>query len=339
MIAHDSQVLESSAAQCRICHSPEVSSVGEVEFLVGYNCPIWDCAACGCRFTAHEHATYDELHSEPGSFYGRYRELAATCKPVFDNKDLEGLRAELSRVAKYKFIIDELAALDRNAQILEIGCARGFLTSYFILGGWRILGIDASLDALRGATELFGVYFAPERSPEIKARAPYDAIYHAGTIGCVADPIGMTEELHDLLKPGGRLLFNAPNRDACSQSDQLWFGSAPPPDLVTLFAPGFWSKHFARSADVFESVETVDSDMSFKMFLRRLFRKRWRHPTPTSLETSGQASRIPAPTAESLWNVFERLATKLGRLTGLSRLVSEHPSEYGLFVTMQRRLK
>ena len=49
---------------------------------------------------------------------------------------------------------------------------------------------------------------------------PYDVIYHVGLIGCVADPIAFTRRLLAMLKPGGTLLFNAPNRDAFA-----WKGS------------------------------------------------------------------------------------------------------------------
>jgi len=50
----------------------------------------------------------------------------------------------------------------------------------------------------------------------------------------------------NLLKSGGRLRSIAPNRDGCSLQDQLWFESAPPPDVVTLFPPGFCRDRFGE---------------------------------------------------------------------------------------------
>ena len=61
--------------QCRICGANEVSEAGEVEYYSGFAWTIFDCHACFCRFTKHDEAIYDWLHSTPSSIYGLYREL------------------------------------------------------------------------------------------------------------------------------------------------------------------------------------------------------------------------------------------------------------------------
>ena len=323
--------------RCRICQSPEIVKAGEVEFLFGFDWPIWDCRQCGCRFTRHQPDAYDKLHSESGSCYVRYRELATNCKRFFDDADLEALRRELSRTAKYRFVIDQLSGMDHTARILEIGCARGFLTSYFILGGWTTLGVDVSPDAIESARAMFGDHFVITGSSEMEARAPYDAIYHVGTIGCVGDPVGMIERLLGLLKPGGLLLFNSPNRDACRQRNQLWFESAPPPDLVSIFPPGFWVERFSKIANVREEVEMLDPENSLTIILRRMCRRSWRPPIPVGLGESARVSVAEDQISDKVWNVFERAIRKAACVTKLSHLVPRQPTEYGLFVTMQRK--
>ena len=334
---HATRTGESSEVRCRFCQSSEIAHIGNAEFVRGFNWPIWDCRACGCRFTRHDQNVYDQLHSESGSCYTRYREIAAAIKPLFDRRDRDGLRGQLSQVSKYEFIIKKLSGLSANARLLEIGCARGFLTSYFILCGHDILGIDVSQDAVASANEVFGNHFALAGSAEIEARAPYDAIYHVGTIGCVGDPVGMTEQLLGLLKPGGTLLFNSPNRDACNQGDQLWFESAPPPDVVTLFAPGFWRRRFSKVADVSEEVELLDSDQSFAIGFRKLLHVRWRHPEPLPLTQTAEASAAPARARHKTGNFFERAIRKVARASRVSYLAPRQPSEFGLFVTMKRK--
>ena len=59
-----------------------------------------------------------------------------------------GLRKELSKIAKYKFVIESVESYPRSSRLLEIGCARGFLTSYFILAGYDIVGTDISPEAI-----------------------------------------------------------------------------------------------------------------------------------------------------------------------------------------------
>ena len=127
-----------------------------------------------------------------------------------------------------------------SASILEVGCSRGYLAAYSILAGRRIRGVDVSAEAVQAARASFGDYFAVAGTPEATTAAPFDFIYHVGLIGCVADPLAMTRGLLSMLKPGGQLIFNAPNKDALRFPNQLWIDSAPPPDLVTLFPPGFW---------------------------------------------------------------------------------------------------
>lgn len=302
-----------------------------------YAWPIYDCEACGCRFTRHDSTVYEKLHSEAGSCYTRYRDLLARCQTHFERRDLGALRAELCETSKYRFVIEELEKLPRDARILEMGCSRGHLAAYAILAGRTILAVDVSRDALDAATSAFGPHFALADSAAIQNGAPYDMIYHVGTIGCVAGPIGMTRELLELLKPGGRLLFNAPNRQACYYLRQLWFDSAPPPDVVTLFPPGFWNKSFDNLAQVEESVETHGADQNMRIGLRKLFRRGWHHPEPLPLSESSQSSAIRHHQSQRLWSFFERSMVKVGRLTGLNRLAPAQPTEYGLFVNMTRR--
>jgi len=322
--------------QCRICGSDRIVDHGHVEFYVGYAWPIYDCNDCGCRFTLHDSSTYDLLYSERSSCYSRYLGLAETCKTLFDRGDLAGLRAELSRGSKYRFVIDQIDHEPVDSRILEIGSSRGHLTSYFILGGRRITGVDISPTAVASAARDFGDHFVQAGDPSIDAKAPYDVIFHVGTIGCVADPVGMTGCLLDLLKSGGRLLFNAPNRNACSLRDQLWFESAPPPDVVTLFSPGFWRDHFAHIARVTEETEFRTPEQNLLIALRKLTRRKWRNPLPMALSESGRWSTPPVQFADAVWLNVERAVRKVVQWSGLLPKVPGEPAEFGLFVQMRK---
>jgi SAM-dependent methyltransferase len=247
-----------------------------------------------------------------------------------------GLERELCETPKYKFVIQQTKALGPGLRILEIGCARGFLTSWFILAGYAITGVDVSLEAIASARAAFGDHFALAGSSLVEERAPYDAIYHVGTIGCVADPLGMTRRLLSLLKPGGRLLFNAPNRAALWYRDELWFDSAPPPDVVTLFPPGFWRKQFGDLADVREETELHDADRNLLIGLRQLFGRGWRKPVPLPMSESYKAFRPTPQAGDGLWSLFARCVGKAGRVTKLSRLAPAQQTEYGFFVSMRR---
>jgi SAM-dependent methyltransferase len=332
------RTIESSGlSKCRVCRSSHIFKRGEVEFYIGYALPIYDCDDCGCRFTLHDNSAYDLLYSEQSSCYSRYTGQAESCKKLFDQGDLAGLRAALSQGSKYRFIIDAIDREPAGTRILEIGSSRGHLTSYFILAGREIVGVDMSPNAIATAKINFGDHFVLAGDPLIEARAPYDVTFHVGTIGCVSDPVGLTRQWLDLLKPGGRLLFNAPNREGCTLPDQLWFESAPPPDVVTLFPPGFWRDRFGDAALVSEDIEFCLPEQGFLIALRKLTRRRWRKPMPLALKDSERWS-TPAPSVgHALWLNLEWAVRKAAQWTGLHRLAPLHPSEYGLFVQMVKK--
>jgi SAM-dependent methyltransferase len=326
-----------SSVRCRICGSGAIKSRGTVEFYLGYAWPIYDCDDCGCRFAPHDSSTYDLLYSEQNSCYSRYAGQAERCKALFNQGDRTALRSELSQGSKYRFVINEVDRGPDNARILEIGSSRGHLTSYFILMGREITGVDISPKAVAAATADFGNHFVQAGDRSIEDRAPYDVIFHVGTIGCVPDPIGLTKYWLELLKPGGRLLFNAPNLEGCVLQNQLWFDSAPPPDVVTLFPPGFWHSNFGHIAFVTEEIEFCPSEQNLILALKNLAWRKWRRPVPIALKESKRLS-TPAPQfADILWRNFERVVRKVARWTALAHLAPLHPGEYGLFVRMVKK--
>jgi len=323
-------------ASCRVCGAAAIHSLGELEFHKGHAARIYHCDACGCRFSPHNPSFYQELHSQPRSSYVRYRGLADRCRELFSNGDLQSLCTLLCEVPKYRMVIEALANLPPGSKVLEIGCARGFLTSYFILGGWRALGVDVSAEAIASAGRDFGDQFALPGSDRIGKMAPYDAIFHVGTIGCVEQPVQMNRALLALLKPGGVLVFNAPNVDACVLRGQWWLDSATPPDLVTLFKPGVWSRLFKGDFEVIEAVDPEATHRNLQLRLRRLFLRVWQPPEPVEVSESATV-RLRQPTLLGrAWNLWERLVVRAALITNLADRVPKLPCEFGLFVTIRR---
>jgi len=317
---------------CRVCGSTAITKRGEVEYLEGMRCAVYDCGGCSCRFTPHLAGVHDRMHQQPTiSYYQEYIELADRCAALFRANDTAGLRRELSEAAKYRFVIERIDRLPQGAKLLEIGCARGHLTSYAILAGRDVRGVDVSPEAIASARSLFGDHFAVGGTAEATAGGPFDVIYHVGLIGCVADPIGLTRSLLGLLRPGGELLFNAPNREALHLRGQLWFDSAPPPELVTLFPEGFWRRRFSDSAGVSESIDHIDADAAMRIAIRRLLGIRWQPPVAQPATVRGFDWLQPS---NGTGHLAERVLGKVTRTLRLSGLAPSRPSEFGMFVRM-----
>ena len=321
--------------RCRICGAAGARQLGAVEYFKGFRWPVCDCDACGCRFTSHDPTIHDRLQRQPAlSYYSEYHVLAERCRNLVAARDLAGLERLLGDSPKYRFVIDALSLLPPSASILEFGCSRGYLTAYSILAGRNITGVDVSPDAVTAARRSFGEFFAVVGTPAASARAPFDLIYHVGLIGCVADPLGLTRSLLAMLKPGGRLIFNAPNRDALRFSNQLWLDSAPPPDLVTLFPPGFWRTQCSALADVEESVGSIDARSSFAIAAQRALGVRWSPPAAQPMSVVGHAWGQPG----NGWrHLLARAITKTAVVAGATRLAAPRPTEFGLFISMRAR--
>jgi SAM-dependent methyltransferase len=266
--------------------------------------------------------------------------LALKAKRFFDARDLVGLEQELCSSSKSAFVIKSLQRIPKSSRLLEIGCSRGYLTSYFILAGFGILGVDISDSALKAAQCNFGPFFEDAISPKIHRGAPYDAIYHIGTIGCVSDPVGLTRSLLALLKPGGKLLFNAPNMLGCWLRGQLWIDFAPPPDVVTLYMPGFWHRFFSDEADVTEVVETCSPEYSLGIWVRKVSRK-WSPPKAAHLEESLQHYKNgPSFNSNGILGLRGRVesqATKILSLLNVQHFVPRLATPFGIFVTLTKK--
>jgi 2-polyprenyl-3-methyl-5-hydroxy-6-metoxy-1,4-benzoquinol methylase len=324
---------------CRVCGSANVNHLGRVQYYREISHEIYDCGDCRSRFTQHCEVA-ESMHANPNSGYGIYRDLAQKVKWLFDAKNLNGLRAELGTLSKYKFIINAVTPYPKDARFLEVACSRGYLTSYFILAGRDVIGTDISKSAVAAAKANFGSHFFTNNDPTIAEREPYDVIYHVGAIGCVENPVSLTRSLLNMLKPGGKLLFNAPNARACWLRGQLWIDFAPPPDVVTLYTPGFWTRTFSSDAFVREEVENLSPEESFLVGLRKIMR-RWKPPPAGSIETSITQYRQPSDQVqtpfERAWGAAERCALRPAKMIGAVSYAPLQPSPYGIYVTLTKR--
>jgi len=322
-----------TSAVCRVCHSTATTVAGVVEYLAGFRCTIVDCDECGCRTSAETADVHAELHVTPAiSYYATYRALFDECRTLFAAGDRAGIDRLLRQQRKYAFVLDRLSGLADGANVLEWGCSRGYLAAAALLSGKRVLGVDVAPAAVAAASDAFGDHFVTDDSRRIAAAAPFDAIWHVGVIGCVPDPLGLTVRLLSLLKPGGTLFFNAPNRDALHQRRQLWLDSAPPPEVITLFPHGFWRNRIAGAA-VSEVSEMVSAAESTVKTLRRWFGPQWRRPSPHS-RAAEVGYRWEQPSPSLAWRSIDAVAAKLSAVSGIG--LGSWPEEFGLYVAITK---
>lgn len=324
--------------RCNVCHADTAASLGSFRPYIDYECEVYECPECGSRFVQRDPGIYERLHASATSPYAAHDDLGRAAIQYFQNHDLAGLRAHLRSNPKNRLVIDTLDGLHAEARLLEIGCSRGYLTAYFILAGKQVVGTDISASAVAAASAAFGERFMAFDAERLAGMAPFDAIYHVGTIGCVDDPGGLTRTLLGWLKPDGILVFNAPDVQACRESGGIWLRGTTPPDLVTLFDAQFWRTRFNDLAVTSIEKLALPGYVNFALTVRRLAGRATKQPPRGRLFSADSA---PVTTRGQAKDGITT-ALKKAMVAGLnSRLLSwlwpKHTAEFGLYVIMRRR--
>ncbi len=123
-------------------------------------------------------------------------------------------RCAAVRAARYGLEphLEELAGFTRHAGrvVVEVGCGIGTDGTRFQEGGASYIGFDSSGVAVRTARATFDLLGLPGAVLEADATAvpvrtaSVDVVYSNGVLHHVADTQGAVDEIHRVLRPGGR---------------------------------------------------------------------------------------------------------------------------------------
>jgi 2-polyprenyl-3-methyl-5-hydroxy-6-metoxy-1,4-benzoquinol methylase len=122
-------------------------------------------------------------------------------------------------LAEYRF--DKLGYLPqivdfaayRNRRLLEVGCGVGIDLARFARAGAQVTGVDLSATAIRLAQQNFQQQgltadFCIMNGEELQlADNSFDVVYAHGVLQYTANPQQMVNELHRVLRPGGRAIL------------------------------------------------------------------------------------------------------------------------------------
>lgn len=216
---------------CDICGS----ALTEAGSVPGYQEPntyeIFDCGACHTMVADPRKVdarVYDAIYAVPGGApgYDRYFQYARRIVRVRDP-----LRYLTARVDAAWGVYRALCKY-RAASVLEAGCGLGYFTYALKRGGYNVLGIDVSQEAIAKATRAYGDLYKTE-SVESFARSSgqaFDAVVLIEVIEHLENPIAAIEDALQLLSSGGCLVLTTPNRSYYGY-DQVWSTDLPPVHL------------------------------------------------------------------------------------------------------------
>ena len=110
-----------------------------------------------------------------------------------------------------------------GGRVLDVGCGRGVLLSAFLERGLETHGVETSRSAVRGVDPRAEIAIAPRLADVGYASGYFDAVVLLHVLEHLPDPRGTLEEIHRVLRPGGKLVVAIPN---FSSWQARWAGPA-----------------------------------------------------------------------------------------------------------------
>lgn len=157
----------------------------------------------------------------------------------------------------------------RRGLLLDVGCATGALLELARLRGWDVRGVDVSEYATRIAREYYSLeIFTGELAEAAYPDEHFDVVVMDDLIEHVADPSALVQESYRILRTGGLLTLNTPNRAGLWHRlmGRRWFHYKQS-EHTYFFSPGVISELLGRHGyhvlDIDSSSKIIDLNYAF----------------------------------------------------------------------------
>lgn len=203
---------------CPVCGAETAFPKFTVE---GMQSRIVVCPQCGLgRFAPQP--TAEEIRSfYPDEYYGN------------TGRKFAGLVETLVRIIAARQGRFLSRGLPPGARVLDVGCGRGTLLRAFADRGYEIHGIEVSAAAAQGADPRAKLHIAGCLQEAALPKGAFDQIVLWHVLEHLPDPVETIDEIHRLLKPGGKVVIAVPNFSSWQArwTGAGWFHLDPPRHL------------------------------------------------------------------------------------------------------------
>lgn len=141
-----------------------------------------------------------------------------------ENKE-EIKKPHKARIKRIYGIFDKLKAEKKDLTVLDIGCADGFISSYFISNNTKVFGLDTSKSNVVKANKRGIKTIVGDASEELPFSSEiFDIVLMGELIEHIFDPDFLLEEANRILKSDGTLILTFPNLSSLANRLRILFG-------------------------------------------------------------------------------------------------------------------
>lgn len=197
--------------ECPLCHAEREKQIvitAHVYGAMGTGHAFFQCEACDVRYQYPRLTPEEESRFYHAEFEGFMASRAGKNGAWHQAEDHMAAN-EPTRLRRMKYLEPHLVG---HTSLLEVGCSSGFMLFPLVEAGYVCAGVEPSgtfseFIKTRGLV----VYDSLNQLQQSIPDAQFDIILHFFVLEHIADPITFLNIQFDLLKPGGKIIFEIPN--------------------------------------------------------------------------------------------------------------------------------
>ena len=213
---------------CIVCGGAASRLLHSVEYLdQGYpgRFEMRECGGCGFLFNSPRLSDPEIERLYTGDYY------------VFNERERDAVRRVALLAGQTIGVAQQLT--DKR-DLLEVGCAKGYLLALLQARGWSVRGVELSGDAAAFARDRFALQVHTGTIESWTSSAgftPSSVVLSTDVIEHVTDPLEFLRAMHRAVKPEGWLVLGTPNADSDHRRalGEHWLGFNP--FHIHLFSP------------------------------------------------------------------------------------------------------